>query len=324
MKMKIKIFLFNVLIIIFALSSCTKDSDIFTPNATSPSLDTNWVSVVTDASLVSQLKRTLNKDAVLDSLDASLGGSFRTSEGLMVFVLPQSLLLPNGQVATGKIYAETMLVKERGEMVKLDKPTTSFGRILNSGGQVFIKLRKESEELHLASGKTIYIKYQDNNYSSVMKVFHGDESNLFRFNWDISSDGINTSSQQGYEISSSVLRWISPNYFADTSGTKVNISGSLPADCTNGNTVVFLVFKDFKSVVAMYGDVNTKKFTAFRIPTGRQAVVISITKKGTNSFYLGHESLTTGQSGTISGGQIIPLSPKPTSITEIKNYLSTL
>ena len=309
---------------IFVLSSCQKDSDIFISNSISPGLDTNWVSTVTDASLVSQLRKTLSRESILDSLDASLGGSFQTSEGLKVIFLPQSLLLPNGQIATGKIYAETMLIKERGDMVKYDKPTTSQGRILNSGGQVFIRLRKENEELHLASGKTVYIKYQENNPSPLMKVFHGDESNLYRFNWIQSTNAIAVSPQPGYEISSSVLRWISPNYFADTSGTRISITASVPSDCTNGNTFVFLVFKDFKSVVGMYGDINTKKFTALRVPTGRQAIVLSITKKGTNSYYLAHENFITGQTGTLNGGQIIPLIPKPTSITDIKFYLNTL
>jgi hypothetical protein len=266
----------------------------------------------------------LSRDVLLDSFDASVGGSFQTSEGLTVTVAPQSLLSSNGQIAFGKVYAETLLIKDRGDMVRFDIPTSSLGRILNSGGQVFIRLRKGTDELRLVSSRTIYIKYQENNSSSLMKVFHGDDNTLFRFDWVTSFDAINVSSQPGYEISSSKLRWISPNYFADTSGARINITASLPADFTNGNTFVYLVFKDFKSAVAMYGDVTTKKFTAFKVPTGRQALIVSITKKASNSYYLAFESLTTGQTGTISGGQIIPLSPKPTSITDIKNYLNSL
>jgi hypothetical protein len=38
-------------------------------------------------------------------------------------------------------------------MVRLDKPTTSFGRVLISGGEIFIRIRKEYEELHLVPVK---------------------------------------------------------------------------------------------------------------------------------------------------------------------------
>ena len=324
MKMKTKIILLHAMIAAMLFSSCKKDSDVFISNSTSPGLDTNWVASITDMSLISQLKKALNRDILLDSIDATAGGNIQTSEGLNIFILPQSLVLQNGQTATGKIYAETILIKQIGDMIRFDKPTTSMGRILISGGQVFIKLRKDNEELSLAPGKTIYIKYSDNNPSQLMRVFHGDESNLYKFNWIPKSDAIGVSTQPGYEISSSSLRWISPNYFADTMGTRINITASVPADCTNGNTSVFLVFKDIKSVIGMYGDINTKKFTAFKIPAGKQAVVVSITKKGNNSYYLSHENIITGQTGTVSGGQVVPLIPQPTSITDIKNYLSTL
>lgn len=322
-RMKAIKFLLNVIVLAALFSSCKKDSDIFTPNPTTPGLDTNWVASITDQSLISQLKKSLNRDIILDSIDASAGGSFQTSEGLTVTILPQSFELQNGQPATGKIYAETILMKQKGDMVRLDKPTTSAGRILISGSQVFIKVRKENEELKLAAGKTIYIKYQESNTSSTFKVFHGDENNIYRFNWNVTSDAIGISALQGIEINSSRLRWISPNYFADTSGSRVNVITSLPADYTNGNTSVFLVFKDIKSVVGMYGDINNKKFSSGKVPSGKAAVVVSITKKGNNSFYLSHENIITGQPN-LNGIQTVPLKPQPTSLTDIKAYLNTL
>jgi hypothetical protein len=186
-----------------------------------------------------------------------------------------------------------------------------------------VRLRKESDELHLAPGKTIYIKYSDANPSSLMKVFHGDESNKDRFNWTQSSDAINISQNTTYEIAASSLRWISPNYFADTTGARVNVTASLPVDYTNANTVIYLVFKDQRSVVGMYGDATSKKFSSPKVPIGKAAIVVSITKKGTNSYYLGHETITTGQTN-LNGNQIVALSPKPTSLSDIKAYLATL
>ena len=327
MKMKTKIILFHLVITAMLITSCQKNTDIFIPDTTSAGLDTNWVSAVTDLSPVSEVKKLLNKEVILDSIDATAGATFVTLEGLTVIVLPQSLLISNGQLATGNVYIETMLIKQRGDMVRLDKPTTSSGGVLISGGEIFVRIRKENEELHLAPGKTIYIKYNDSSPSSLMKLFYGDESNPEKFNWIQStlngSIAIGVTSQ-GYEIVSDKLRWLNCDYFlADTSGARVNVTASLPADYTNANTSVYLVFKDIKSVVGMYGDATSKKFSSSKVPPGKLAVVVSITKKGTNSYYLGYETITTGQTN-LNGTQVVPLKPQPTSITDIKAFLATL
>lgn len=306
--------------------SCQKDSDIFIPNLSVGGLDTNWVAAVTDLSPVRDVKRLLRKEHNLDSVDATAGGSFQTPEGLTVIVLPQSLVLTGGAYATGKIHIETMLIRQKGDMVRLDKPTTSFGRVLISGGEIFIRIRKESEELHLAPGKTIYIRYNDPAPNPLMKLFYGDESNPDRFNWlptTMNSRGTVAATSLGYDIVSEQLRWINCDYFADSSGPRVNVVASLPADYTNANTSVYLVFKEIKSVVGMYGDAASKKFMSSKVPAGKTAVIVSISKKGPNSYYLGHENISIGQT-SLNGIQTVPLKPQPTSLTDIKAYLSTL
>lgn len=327
--MKTKIILFYLAIAVMLITSCQKDLDIFIPDTTTPGLDTNWVASVTDQSPISEVKKLLKKENFIDSMDAAAGGTFQTSEGLSVTVLPGSLQLLNGQTASGKIHIETMLIKQRGDMVRLDKPTTSFGRVLISGGEIFIRIRKENEELHLAPGKFIYIKYADPSPTRLMKLFYGDESNPEKFNWipadNLSGTGnVDTlTNPSGYELFSSKLRWINCDQFADTTSARVNIIASLPADYTNANTSVYLVFKEIKSVVGMYGNAASKKFSSPKVPSGKVAVVITITKKGNNSYYLGHETITTGQT-SLNGDQTVPLKPQPASIMDIKAYLATL
>ena len=329
MKMMTKIFLVSAVVMAIFVTSCQKDTDVFIPDTISAGLDTNWVAAVTDLSPVSEVKRLLNRDAVTDSIDATTGGTCQSAEGLTVIILPQSLALSSGQPATGKVYVETMLVKQRGDMVRLDRPTTASGRVLVSGGEVFIRIRKESEELHLVPGKGIYVKFGDPAASSLMKLFYGDESNRERFNWIADSAtngttiGVTTQPSLGYEFFSNRLRWINCDYFADTSAGRVIVTASLAADYTNANTAVYLVFKEMKSVAGMYGDLNSKKFSSGKVPAGKAAIVVSITKKGTNSYYLGHEIITTGQTN-LNGVQTVPLKPQPTSLSDIKAYLSTL
>ncbi|HUS02892.1 MAG TPA: hypothetical protein VMY77_14240 [Chitinophagaceae bacterium] len=326
--MKTKIFLFCAIVAVL-FTSCQKDTDIFIPDTTSVGLDTNWVASINPQSPISEVKRLLSRENFLDSIDATAGGTLHTSDGLTVIILPSSLQFSTGQLATGKIHIETMIVKQRGDMVRLDKPTTSFGRVLISGGEIFVKITKENQELQLAPGKGIYIKYTDPFPTRLMRLFYGDESNPERFNWvpvnnQTGNSGVDTiSNPSGYALFSTQLRWINCDYFADSSGGRVNVTASLPADYTNANTSVYLVFKEIRSVVGMYGDITTKRFSSPKVPSGKVAVVISITKKGTNSYYLGQETITIGQT-SLNGIQSVPLKPQPTSLTDIKAYLSTL
>ena len=310
------------------MMSCQKDVDRFTPNGTPVGVDTNWVSIISSSSPISELRVSLDKHNILDSIDCSIGGSIVTPEGLSIFISPASFLLSNGLPANGKLYSESLLIKQRGDMILVDKPTTSNGRILISGGEVFLKFRKESEEVHLAPGKRVYLKYADPAPSPLMRVFMGDESNPERFNWVPVSDsfnlvGIGNPNSPAYEFATSNLRWVNCDRFADTSGQRVSVVASLPIDYTNANTAVYLVFHDINSMLGMYGDQTTKKFASPKVPVGRSVVVVSISKKGPNSYYLGHQSVTTALTGTVAS-QVVPLSPQPTSLSDIRAYLATL
>ena len=92
--MKTKIILFHLVITALLFTSCQKDTDLFIPDTTSVGLDTNWVAAVTDLSPVSDVKRLLRKENFLDSVDATAGGTFQTSEGLTVTVAVVALVQP--------------------------------------------------------------------------------------------------------------------------------------------------------------------------------------------------------------------------------------
>src|SRR5438876_31465 len=117
-----KLILITYLAGMIFLGSCQKDIDTFTPNGSPIGADTNWVATVTDNQPINQLRQLLRKDVSLDSLDATAGGTIQTSEGLSVVLPPQVWVLQNGQLATGKIYVESMLLKKKGDLVIMDKP----------------------------------------------------------------------------------------------------------------------------------------------------------------------------------------------------------
>jgi hypothetical protein len=313
------------------LYSCQKDSDVFIPDPTvTQGPDTNWYNIITDSMPVKTIKKVLFPELYLDSFEVNATPVSVTSpSGLTVSFPAFCCTNANGQAITGKVYVEMLLVKKKGDMIRADKPTSSDGRLLVSGGELFVKLTKNGQQLQLVPGKTIGLRYNDAPILQGMKVFYGDESNTDRFNWNPSDSGGAIqpviSGNNFYELISTKLRWINCDYFYDTTGiARVQVNANLAPQYTNANTTAYLVFGNIRAVMGMYGNAVIKKFQSAKVPVGQPAIVVVISKQG-NDYYLGHEGFTTGpQASAPAGQQLIPLTPVKTSLADIKAYLGTL
>lgn len=311
------------------LNSCQKNTDIFVPDpgqVNGP--DSTWYNTITASMPVSFLQSSLIIEPVRDSFEVSNNSAtIITSNGLQCTFPPHCCVSSAGQTITGKVYVDVLLIKKKGDMVLMNKPTTSNGNLLVSGGEIFIRLKKDGQELQLAPNIKIQLQYADVGASSIMKLFFGDESNPIRFNWLPSTDIQNNyvgAGNQIYGILTNHLRWINVDYFYDTLNvTRSTVSAQLPFNYTNANTSAFLVFKDFRSVLGMYGEVPEKRFVSSKVPNGKQAIVIAISKQG-NDYFLGKESIITGVNVTTGNNQKVLLNPVKTSLADIKIFLSTL
>jgi hypothetical protein len=159
---------------------------------------------------------------------------------------------------------ELLLLKKKGDMIRMARPTSSNERLLVSGGSFFIKIKKDGEELQLKPNTYIQVKFADPLPSPLMKIFYGDESNPNQFNW-LPGDTAGTAGQviagnQFYQLYSKNLRWSKVAIIFTTQRVpivlryKLNCPLILPMQITS----VFLVFNEMRTVVAMYGDHNLK------------------------------------------------------------------
>jgi len=328
--MKIKVFI----LILFAgglfLNACQKDIDIFVPDPgqlNGP--DTSWQNTVTATMPVSALKNNLlltpYKDTII--VDANTA-TIVTPFGVQVNFPPHCCTTGSGQPVTGKIDVELIVVKKKGDMVRLNRPSTYNDSMLVTAGQIFIQLKKEGQILQLAPGVTINIRYTDLPINPQMKFFMGDEANAQHFNWlptpTPSADTI-VMGTQTYEIYTQRQRWLSVATVFDINTTtpKIQVSADMAPYFTNANTVAFTVFKDVRSVIAMKGDLVTRKFMTGKLPIGKQVTVVVISKQG-GDYYLGFESAVTQiptVNATIQPVHIVPIKK---SLPEILAYLSSL
>jgi len=325
--MKIKTFIFVLTAGVFLLSACQKNIDIFIPDPGQQNgPDTSWHVSISSAMPVSVLKNNLLDEPYQDSIIVNANtATVLSPSGLQVTFPPNSCATSTGQAITGKVSVEIFVVKKKGDMIRLNKPSTANDSMMVTAGEIFIMLKKDGQVVQLAPNVKINIRYVDPPINPQMKFFVGDESNTQNFNWLPNPDLANNyiaAGTQAYEIFTNRLRWISVAYVYDIGSTaKVNVTADIPTYFTNSNTIAFTVFKDFRSVVAMHGDLSARKFISGKLPVGKQITVVIISKLG-DDYYLGYESAIT-QVGT-SLNQVVHVVPVKKSFSQILSYLSTL
>lgn len=327
--MKIKAFILVLFTGSLLLSACQKDTDIFVPDPgqlNGP--DTSWQNAITATMPVSVLKNNLSDEPYLDSFTVNANiATVVTPFGMQVNFPPNCCATAVGQPVTGKVQVEIKVVKSKGDMIRLNKPTTYNDSLLVTAGQIFIRLKKDGQILQLAPTIRYNIHFVDLPVNTQMRLFFGDETNAERFNWLPNSDLLNNTlnpGTQAYEIYTNRLRWISVAYAPGLSATaSTAVTADIAPYFTNANTIAYTVFKDLRSVVAMHGDLNTRKFITGKMPAGKQITVVVISKQG-NDYYLGYESATTVASTSGSPIQHVRIEPIKKSLSEILSYLSTL
>lgn len=321
------------ILILFAgslfLNACQKDIDVFVPDPgqlNGP--DSSWQNTITAIMPVSVLKSSLLTEPYLDSINVNANiATITTPLGIQLNFPPNCCVNAASQPVTGKVEVEIQVVKKKGDMIRLDKPSTYNDSMLITAGQFFIRLKKEGQPLQLAPGVRFNINYVDLPTNQQVKFFVGDESNAQAFNWlptpEPNLDTI-TITQQSYQVYTKRLRWISIAQQVEINTVaKVSVVADMANYFTNANTIAFTVFKDLRSVVAMRPDLNTRKFITGRLPVGKAITVVVISKQG-NDYYLGTESAVTQNPASNPSVQQVHVVPIKKSLAEIVSYLNAL
>lgn len=327
--MNIKSFIFVLFAGGFLLSACQKNTDIFIPDQVGGP-DTSWHTTVTAAMPAAILRASLLQEPYLDSIEVNANtATILSPSGLQVTFPPHSCVTTLGQTITGKVQIELQVVKKKGDMIRMNKPSTYNDSMLVTAGEIFISLKKDGQTVQLAPNARINIRYVDLPVNTQMKFFAGDETNAPQyFNWLPNPDLLNNTvavGTQAYEIYTNRLRWISVAYAYDVFNTsgRVNVVADIAPFLTNANTIAFSVFKDLRSVVAMHGEFSTRKFISSKLPVGKQIMVVVISKMG-DDYFLGYESATTQVPSTGSPNQSVHVVPIKKSLTDILSFLSSL
>lgn len=317
---------------IILLVACSKEnSDSFLPDPTNPINDTAWAATTPLNAAVNTLPTDLAIAEVSDSFPNTSGRTIQFNDSLEVTVPNNAVTTNNGTTITGSVNLSINYLNKKGDFIRFARPTTNGNLLLESSGGFFVRAIQNTQDLSLAQGKTLKIKFKNNNPTTTTKVFYGDENLTppllapFNFNWKLNTDNseINVvytttpNLYKGYELSAKKLRWVAGLLQIDTLLPKTIVTVIFNPNFTNKNTAVYAVYKNLNTVVRLTPNFTSRSFAAVNMLLNKNIYLISISKIGT-TYYLGNSEVT------ITNGLSLKLNPELKSLNQIKSFLDSL
>lgn len=332
MKNYLILFLFICLVAV----ACSKEnSDLFVLYPGNPANDTTWSSSLSANSSANTLFDALAFSPFVDSFSVTGSALFHVSASLDVAIPASCITNANGSPVTpGKVRVEIRHVIRRGDFIRYARPTTTYGKLMESGSVFEIKFFRKDQELALQTDKKLILTLKDPDPVNNMSVFFGTVSpqppfpvgtNPF-FAWATSIDSSfvttfvhhdSTGTTKGYQLFVGKTNWINCQVPFDNAQPKTNITFTLPPNFTNKNTAVFAVVKQRKIIVQLNGDVASRSFFAPNIPVGTAIQMLTLSLIG-NQYYLGFKE------ANVSQDFIGIINPTSKSMAEISRFLSGL
>ncbi len=332
---------------VIAAASCKKDSTEFIPLETITHVegDTVWDNDLSTKNNLStsllpplsieKLVAQFSADPKLDTCNAERGGTIIVPDNVTVTIPASACVNLLNKPCTGKLDVEILVLRKKGDFIAYNLPTTSLDRQLVSGGVVSVKIRQNGQEVKLAAGKIIKLRYVMAELDNQMQLFEGKIYGRFGFDW-LPISVTNTSSvrstltnwadssqqRKGYEMVLDRFGLINCDKFSgDTLNFNNTFKVSLPETFTNVNTSVYVAFKNLNSVVTLSGNASAKAFvvSGHGLPMGKAVTIITMSYIK-DKFYFAKQEATIQT--TI--GQTVRLTPVVMEKEEIKALLNSL
>jgi hypothetical protein len=327
---KIIISSLSVITFILIVLACSKDRSILLPKEVQPPVEE-----------VKPVEKTI-KDYTFDGKDAQVfldkianksetktiksqsDLPFIAKNGTKIWIYPNELLFPDGSKASYPFDLEVLELLTPKDMILNQKPTVAQGRILTTGGELFIKAKKDGKDLSLNYYNSTYIELYSKNVVQGMSLFYGTTGSDGIVEWImekqdqrreprgiVALDSPKVGVSKQYYFFPSQIGWINCDKFYNFTGTKTKLKFS-SAYPELKEIRTFLFFPDIKSIIQVYGD------TSLEIPVGQLVKVISIAvTKDEQIFWFTKDVV-------VAENQVVNIELKPTTQKELNDYLQTL
>ena len=225
---------------------------------------------VPTSSIRDSIDFNFNENRQTFSFNGLTGGTFVTAEGIVFHVPYYTFRDASGDTVLGTIEVEIIEILRTSDMILQNKPTTSDGEVLVTGGQFKATFTVNDNPVYIGSDTVVYVRVPTDIADTKMKVFNGIEDATGFVNWKPALDSLGLTQtttinqdtlangviQNYYDFTLDNLsaNWINCDYFYNVPGTKTALTVSLSDDHNNSNTMFFIHFSNIQSVMSGYYD----------------------------------------------------------------------
>jgi hypothetical protein len=316
MKYQIKVAA-SFLVAVLAMLSCEKNT-----------LTTNTLSKKQSA--LSDFFKNIAPPMQHFTISAGQGQLVRGQKGTQIIFFFNSFKKKDGTILTSgnvKVVLQEMLTGP--EMILANKTTTSDGKLLVSGGQIYINAYLGNDELLInqADNPLVYIpaKTPDN-----MSLFKGNikENDYLKgdtvINWVADSTPVRRRQDTFgivYNFPLDSFRYINCDYFYNQSASLTDIKVTIPSGFADTSVALFVYFPSINSVARAHSfNSITRSFSLGdfnKVPAGLSVKFLFVGKKGSQFYY-------EIKSATISNNYTTTLTPVLSTESAIKAAIKSM
>ncbi len=257
------------------------------------------------------------------------------AKSTQLYIYPGSLVLPNGNAATGSVQVELKELYTHGDMILSNATTTSGSQLLQSGGELYITATQNGQNLLINHNSPIqaYMPATGNGVSGMQRftgqVVSNNTAAGNMINWGLLANDtalaplIWDSAQGGmflaYAIAIDSFGWTNCDQFPTQTNGGADVGVQLPTGFDNTNTSVYMIFNAANTIApADRWSAPIYKFhSGENTPLGLNISIVAVSQKGTNYYYSILQEVT-------SAGAVYSITMTQAPLSTIKTAIAQL
>lgn len=210
-------------------------------------------------------------------------------QGTVITMYKNSIVDANGKVISGNIEFQLIEVYKKSDMIRFGLATTSGGKLLESGGMIYISATYNGEQAYFSDKVWAYeISFPTSDKKSDMGIFYAD-SIAGPANWIPAANSIlsdmtyieNQKTLDAYIFNATEMGWINCDHFMLDKVKLTDVFVDMTTDTTGISFA--LVFKDINSAMASGSGHGEIQF--HNVPIGYEVTLIAFRKTGETYSY---------------------------------------
>ncbi|WP_417602206.1 hypothetical protein [Owenweeksia hongkongensis] len=273
-----------ILPLLALISSCEKDMN-------------NKVTLSNSSNSIAQIEGFLANNAPIKQtfqLNAASYNTVRGAEGTSINIPYNAFVDANGNPVSGNFTFELQEIFSPADMIFTGKMTSSGGRTLVSGGEMYINATQGGADLQLAPGKSLDISVPSCNYDSEMDLFVGNGQDGDDFDWVPETNSVVYQCQDSlnpcqtnycFNITD-LFNWINCDYFFNDPRPLTEVEIQVPAGYDQQNTQVYAYIPSINSITRTSFQNGSFWITGgYKMPVGLGVTFVGLNHDGTDLYY---------------------------------------